>query len=61
MEITREFVEARTAELTREKEQHLAMANRFEGALIAMRMVLEELNRKEEENANSDESNSEVQ
>ena len=61
MEITREFVEARIAELTREKEQHLVMANRFEGALIAMRMVLEELDRKEDENADSDERATEVQ
>jgi len=61
VEITREFVEAQIAELTREKEQHLVMANRFEGALIAMRMVLEELDRKEDENADSDERATEVQ
>ena len=49
MEITKEFLQARMAEFEQERNQHLALANRFEGALIALRVVLDELSRSEEE------------
>ena len=45
MKITKEFVEARMAEFKQQKEQHLQIANRFEGALLAMQVVLDELNK----------------
>ena len=43
MEITREFLEARIAEYQQEKEKALMAANRFDGAIIATRVILEAL------------------
>ena len=49
MQDIKKFVEDRLAEFTKEKENNLQMANRLEGACIAMRLILEELNKPEEE------------